>query len=323
MRKPLIQSVAEVLGFELSVVEEMAAKAPKTYRHYKIPKKKRGLFRTIYHPSKETKSIQYALMHILAHYLEPHTCAYAFKPNFPSPLRKNAEVHAQFPFSMRIDFKDFFPSIKPDDIFAAVENSDHKPKIKLLPEDKTFLCQAFFVRLNDGTLGLPIGAPSSPMLSNGAMRPLDLAIDALANKRDFVYTRYADDLVFSTDHKGASKAFLRDLRGIVSKSRHPKLRINEEKTLFMSRNCRRVVTGMTIDPMGTISIGRSRKRLVRKMLNDFKYGQLRMKQPHILQGNLAFILDVEPQFYDRLCLKYGADLVLSALRQRGDRTHQP
>ena len=35
---------------------------------------------------------------------------------------------------------------------------------------KTFLCQAFFVKLNDGTLGLPIGAPSSPMLSNDAMR---------------------------------------------------------------------------------------------------------------------------------------------------------
>ena len=43
-----------------------------------------------------------------------------------------------------------------------------------------------------------------------------------------------------------------------------------------------------------------------------------MKQPHILQGNLAFILDVEPRFYDGLCLKYGADLVLRALRQRGD-----
>lgn len=101
---------------------------------------------------------------------------------------------------------------------------------------------------------------------------------------------------------------------------HPSLTINEEKTLFMSRNCRRVVTGMTIDPNGTISIGRARKRFIRSLLNDFKHGALIMKQPHILQGNLAFILDVEPRFYDRLCLKYGAELVLKALRQRGDKT---
>ena len=318
MSKPLINTVAEFLGFEISVVTEMAGKAQRTYRHYKIPKKKRGL-RTIYHPSKETKSIQYALMQILAETLTPHDCAFAYKPGLSSPLRKNAETHARFAYSLRIDFKDFFPSIKPADLFAAITDAGNPKKIDLLPEDREFLSQAFFVKVADGSLGLPIGAPSSPMLSNGVMRSLDIAIDAFAKNREFVYTRYADDLVFSTAQKGASKAFLDGLRPLLSKCEHPRLTINEEKTLFMSRNCRRVVTGMTIDPNGTISIGRARKRFIRSLLNEFKHGGLIMKQPHILQGNLAFILDVEPRFYNRLCLKYGADLVSRALRQRGDR----
>jgi len=318
MTKPLIKNVAEFLGFELAVVIEMAGKAQRTYRHYKIPKKKKGL-RTIYHPSKETKSIQYALMHLLAETLKPHDCAFAFKLGLSSPLRKNAETHARFAYSLRIDFKDFFPSIKPDDLLAAITDPGNPKKMELLPEDREFLSQVFFVKLADGSLGLPIGAPSSPMLSNGVMRSLDVEIDAFAKNREFVYTRYADDLIFSTAQKGASKAFLEGLRQVISKSEHPRLTINEGKTLFMSRNCRRVVTGMTIDPGGTISVGRVRKRFIRKLLNDFAHGSLIMKQPHILQGNLAFILDVEPRFYDRLCLKYGADLVLRALRQRGDR----
>jgi len=307
MSKPLINSVAEFLGFELAVVMEMAGKAQRTYRHYKIPKKKRGL-RTIYHPSRETKSIQYALMHILAGTLKPHDCAFAFKPGLSSPLRKNAETHARFAYSLRIDFKDFFPSIKPEDLFAAITDPGNPKGLELLPGDNEFLSQAFFVKLADGS-----------MLSNGVMRSLDVAIDAFAKNREFVYTRYADDLIFSTAQKGASKAFLDGLRQVISQSENPRLTINEEKTLFMSRNCRRVVTGMTIDPSGTISIGRARKRFIRKLLNDFKHGSLIMKQPHILQGNLAFVLDVEPRFFDRLCLKYGADLVMSALHQRGDR----
>jgi len=317
MSKPLIQSVAEFLGFELAVVQEMAGKAQRTYRHYKIPKKKKGM-RTIHHPSKETKSIQYALMQILAESLKPHDCAFAFKRKFSSPLRMNAETHARFGYSLRIDFKDFFPSIKPDDLFAAIGDPINPKRLELLPEDREFLTQVFFVKLADGSLGLPIGAPSSPMLSNGVMWSLDVAIDAFAKSREFVYTRYADDLVFSTAQKGASKAFLSGLRLVISRCENPKLTINEEKTLFMSRNCRRVVTGMTIDPSGSVSVGRSRKRYIRKLLNDFRHGSLIMKQPHILQGNLAFILDVEPQLYDRLCLKYGAPLVLQALRQRGD-----
>jgi hypothetical protein len=318
MRPSLVQLVTDFLGLDRSTVEEMAQKAPITYRHYQI-RKKRGGFRTIYHPSKETKSLQYALMHLLGKVLEPDSSAMAFRRGFESPLRKNAEAHAQFPYTLRIDFKDFFPSITPDDLFAAMEGPNNPAKMQLSFDERAFLKQVFFVRQKDGNLGLPIGAPASPLLSNAVMRSLDLAIKDYATRHDFVYTRYADDLVFSTATKGVSRDFLTGLRAVIANSEHPKPTINEPKTLFMSRNARRVVTGLTINPDGTLSIGRKPKRYLRRLLNHFRYRRLDDHEKHSLQGHLAFILDVEPGLYNRLCQKYGAGLVLDALKQRGDK----
>jgi RNA-directed DNA polymerase len=102
MKLSLQELVADFLGFELSVIQKLAHKAPKTYVHYKIPKRRGGGVRTIYHPSKETKSLQYALMHLLHVVLEPHPCAMAFKKGFSSPLRRNAEMHAKYPYSVRL-----------------------------------------------------------------------------------------------------------------------------------------------------------------------------------------------------------------------------
>jgi RNA-directed DNA polymerase len=233
--------------------------------------------------------------------------------------RHRREAHAKYPYSFRIDFKDFFPSINPDDLYCAIEHPDNQKRLELTVDDKEFLLNVFFIRNADGRLGLPIGAPSSPILSNGVMRSLDVAIDTFSKQHEFVYTRYADDLVFSTNRKDESKPFLEGLRTVIANSQHPKPIINEQKTMFMSRNARRVVTGLIINPDSSLSIGRGKKRHLRKYLNDFKYGKLDKPKTHYLQGYLAFILDVEPSLFDRLCLKYGAELLLLALKQRGDR----
>jgi hypothetical protein len=318
MKESLIQMVAEFLAFDVQTLGDLAAKAQSTYRHYKIPKK-RGGERTIYHPSKTTKGLQYALMHLLKETLPPHECAKAFVRGLSSPLRKNAEAHAGLPYTLRIDFKDFFPSIRPDDLVAAIEGGTTLAKRVLSAEEQTFLTQVLFVRYRDGLLGLPIGAPSSPMVSNAIMRSLDESIQTYALSHDFVYTRYADDLIFSTAAKGASKPFLDGLREIVGKSPHPKLTINEKKTLFMSRNSRRAITGLIISPDGTLSIGRSLKRRLRALVNDFQNGKLQEHDKHRLQGYLAFVLDVEPGFYNRLCQKYTGRVLEHALKQIGNR----
>lgn len=83
----------------------------------------------------------------------------------------------------------------------------------------------------------------------------------------------------------------------------------------MSRNCRRSVTGLILTPEGEVTVGRKNKRMLRALLCKAKYGKLSTKSASYLQGYLAFLLDVEPSYFNSLALKYGAELVQGALRR--------
>ncbi len=315
MQSDLSKMIAQFLCLSSEEVDRLSNLAPKTYRHYQIPKKKKGQgFRRIYHPTKETKALQYALMIVFEKTFEPHSCAMGYRRGLISPLRRNAEKHSSFNYTLRIDFKDFFPSIRPSDLMEAIEENTNQHRRDLSEDDKSFLTNVCFVTYSNGQMGLPIGAPSSPMISNCIMRNLDHMIQMYSSGMDFVYTRYADDLIFSTNQKNKSVIFLEGLYEIIRSCNTPSLTINNKKTLYMCRNCRRVVTGLTIGPDGIISIGRDRKRFLKKQVYDFQNGNLSEAEQRRLRGYLAFVLDSEPGFYNRLCLKYGADVLHRALK---------
>jgi len=113
----ILNTVSEYIGLDESTLAVLSRKAPTTYRRYHIPKKKGGS-RVINHPSKQTKAIQYALMNTILCDLPVHECAAGYRKNLKSPLLQNAKVHAPFSYSIRLDMKDFFPSIRPIDLIA-------------------------------------------------------------------------------------------------------------------------------------------------------------------------------------------------------------
>jgi len=120
-------------------------------------------------------------------------------------------------------------------------------------------------------------------------------------------TRYADDIVYSTNKKNACRLFYRKIKTLLGKTKSPHLIINTTKTLFLSRGTLRRVTGLTITPDGTISIGRMNKRYIRKLINDFRFKKLDAEGTKYVRGYLAYILDVEPRYYNSLAMKYGAE----------------
>ncbi len=308
----LIKSVALMNGLNVNELSKIANVARHSYRRYPIPKKKGGV-RYILHPSSETKLIQYSLITLLKDVLLPHPAAKGFVRGIKSPLRQNAILHAKNSYYLKLDFQDFFPSIGPDDLTNTLETISESGSINLTTEDYDFLAKALFCENYGGGIGLPIGAPSSPLISNGVMYALDSEIESLAKRKDFIYSRYADDLVFSTSTKNASKAFLVEIQSLIEKTVHPALRINDSKTRFMSRGSRIAITGVIITPEGALSIGRKNKRKIRALLNQFRYETITDKERKYLQGYLAFVLDIEPEFYNRLCQKYGAEQVRLAL----------
>ncbi len=310
MSLSLLQRVSRYLGYSEYETLALALKAPTTYRHYRIPKKKVG-FRTIHHPSKQTKALQYAIIELLLKNLAVHEAAVAYRGDIRSPLLKNALAHAPLAYSVRVDFSDFFHSIRPQDLFHRIEAAG----IGLSPKDQILLEHCLFVSVG-GEKGLAIGAPSSPIISNITLYDIDeqLKAHSRAIADDAVYTRYADDIVFSTNAKGACKEFYAQLCHVVDQETSPKLRVNKAKTVFSSRASRRVVTGLVLEPSGAVSLGRRKKRFIKKLLCDLKHGKLPDQDRAYLGGYLAHVLDVEPEFFNRLTLKYNAELVTRALR---------
>ena len=287
----------------------IAREAPESYRRFKIAKAGGGE-RTIHQPSQQTACLQRALMKVVLSDLRVHDCATAYvsRPG-GSPLLRNAVLHARFAYSIRIDLRNFFPSIRPQDLLERLRL--HYGRLD--NEDESLVKSALFVRLRGGVMGLAVGAPSSPMASNAVMYPLDSMFSAYANSIGGVFSRYADDFVFSTNRRGACAEFLEHVSAELAATDSPRLRVNSRKTRFMSRGNRRIVTGIRITPEGRTSIGYESKRETCKRLDKFRRGLLTPEEKEHLQGYLAFLLDVERRFCRKLAEKYGPDVFNAAL----------
>ncbi|HFG0985183.1 TPA: reverse transcriptase domain-containing protein, partial [Klebsiella pneumoniae] len=111
-----------------------------------------------------------------------------------------------------------------------------------------------------GRLSLSVGAPSSPLISNVIMYLFDDSFTNFCQQREITYSRYADDLTFSTHHKNALFDLPNEVRHFLNKEYQNRITLNERKTVFTSRAHNRHITGVTLTTQGSLSIGRERKR---------------------------------------------------------------
>lgn len=305
----LIKEIGNFLGLEEDEIGEVVSNAPRSYKRY-VVRKKNGGSRFIYHPSKETKALQYAFMELYLKKLPVHESAIGYRRGISSPLRKNAEIHGRYRYSVRVDFEEFFPSIKPRDLFSKISSSNKFTNI-----EQRFIRNILFIERKTVPIGLAIGSPASPLVSNIVMYSIDQHLSSYALQQKGAYTRYADDCVYSTNKKGDCQKFITEIRNVLRSTKSPKLHLNDEKTILTSRGRRRVVTGLFVCPDGKISIGRKNKRYIKKLIYDLSRGNLKESDALYLRGYLAFIYDVEPEFYNRLSIKYGANLIDKASRE--------
>jgi RNA-directed DNA polymerase len=127
--------------------------------------------------------------------------------------------------------------------------------------------------------GLPQGAPTSPIVSNMLCARMDSQLQTLAKRHYCYYTRYADDLTFSTSRRKFPAAlaavvtddearYLRvgdDLRSIINDNG---FKINEQKVRLQTRNKRQEVTGLTTNEF--VNVNRKYIRQIRAMLHAWK-----------------------------------------------------
>ncbi len=312
--RQLFRKISSYTGFSETDLDLIINKAPKSYKIFHISKRDGGQ-RRIEHPAKETKAIQHALLELLFYKIKPSSIAYAFIPNLQSPLKKNAFLHSRFKYSVRIDFKDFFHSIKPEDL-KRILIKEKKNIGEIDDDDFELISSICFMKNRFKDFDhLSVGSPSSPYISNLVMLDFDDELIELKDKIDeyACVTRYADDIIFSTNKKGNCNHFLKGLTELTRKIKNPSLSINIDKTVFMSNGSKRIVTGLVITNNHQVSIGNSKKKEIRSKVYNFKKGELNDDEIKSLSGYLAFILDVEPDFYHRLTLKYGAKALESLI----------
>ena len=94
--------------------------------------------------------------------------------------------------------------------------------------------------------------------------------------------------------------------------------VNQEKTARVSKREARRVTGLILTNDGNVSLGRDAKRRVRASMHHFVTERLDAEQAQALQGMLAYVNSVEPDFMRRLADRYGAAEVQRCLHWRTD-----
>jgi RNA-directed DNA polymerase len=292
----MLTSKSELLNFTNT--------APRRYKIYYIPKRNSNERRLIAQPAKTVKFIQALVTEELRNYLSIHCCATAYEKG--TGIKKNAWQHKSNQYLLKMDFKNFFLSITPELFFLVARDSG----FEFIEEDKELLSNLLFWKLRRSSpLRLSIGAPSSPFISNFIMYNFDAHVDSACKKLGVTYTRYADDLTFTTNKKGVLSEIPTIVKSHLKTHCHSKIRINTSKTVYSSKAFNRHITGVTITNDGKLSVGREKKRVISSMLHRYSLGMLNDKQVEHLKGQLSHIKNIEPDFENRMQNKYGADLI--------------
>lgn len=262
------------------------------YTSFEIPKKSGGQ-RLINAPNKELKLIQRRLANELYEY---HTrlnkdkqingVSQAFEKG--KSIFTNAKIHRKKRFIINVDLENFFDNIH----FGRVRGYLIKNKdFQLSEEVATVIAQLTCFKGS-----LPQGAPTSPIISNYICNIFDLRIIKLAKKYKLNYTRYADDLTFSTNEKYFMENWEDFMENLKKEVERAGFHLNEKKTRISYEDSRQEVTGVIVNKK--ISIKREYYKNTRAMANNlYKTGEFYINGEkgslNQLEGRFTFINQAE------------------------------
>ena len=217
----------------------------KRYQTFAV-KKKSGADRIIHAPVKGLKSILRSLNFVLQCMYEPHKAATGFV--LDKSIVDNAQKHVGQHYVLNLDLKDFFHSfdrnrVKMGFMYEPFNlNGEKEPLAFLLAS----LCTHPFEIEGEIKTVLPQGSPTSPTITNILCKKLDRRLTGLAKRFGATYTRYADDITFSSPHNIYNEeSFNNELTRIIEEDQE--LIINPKKTRLQKSGYRQEVTGLIVN----------------------------------------------------------------------------
>ncbi len=291
--------------------ETLIAMEDKTplYRSFKIPKRSGGL-RPIDAPKDELSIALYELKSILEHkmFASHHTCAFAYVSRrcaIDAVKRHQANRSRWF---LKLDFHNFFGSTTLEFVESQLKMIFPFNELYLRADGAEELHKALSLCFLRG--GLPQGTPISPMLTNLFMIPIDHAIAKIArgNTPYLVYTRYADDILISSDISFKWREVQDTILGIIDAFKAP-FTLNTAKTRYGSSAGRNWNLGVMLNKDNKITIGHAKKKLfkvkVYSFMRDFaENNPWSIGDTQSLSGEIAYYRMVEKDEVDKIIKFY-------------------
>lgn len=286
------------------------------YHQFLIPKRSGG-FRTINAPTAELKDIQSRLSVLLLDCVDEINKSKKIVPKLSHGFTRersiitNAEKHINRRNILNIDLSDFFDSFN----FGRVRGFFIKNSNFLLHEH----IATVIAKVSCLNNSLPQGSPCSPVITNLIAHPLDIRLASLAKRNSCTYSRYADDITFSTRNKEFSIEIVNveDCTVLIGNTLRKEIdragfKINDKKTRVQFSDSRQDVTGLVVN--NKVSIKSEYWRITRSMCHKLFITGAYIKSTSSgevggtigeLHGRLNFIDSVDK--YNRNCPKASID----------------
>jgi len=243
--------------------------------------------------------------------------------------------HRNSKYILSTDIETFFLNISSEDIRTLILKNS---KNYLIDEEDITEHIEQLVNLVTYNNILPIGAPTSPKISNAYLFEFDNKLQKYCIEKNILYTRYSDDFIFSFEEKNKSDELLNMMEELFIKSNLKKLQLNKSKTKLQMKGSKVSILGFVITPSGYITVDKKIKKNIETLLyfyltdkkkyKDFllktypikKNKQRKNKVTEIdgVSGVLSQINSVDKNFIIKLKKKYGSFIVNSFIHREID-----
>lgn len=295
---------------------------PQYYRHFQIPKKTNPKKkRDIDTPTGTILAqYQYELKNCIENTLRvlAHDAAHGYVRMRSTVTERQVHLKHGSKWFLYLDLKDFFPSHNKKYCMKILEHiypfgvmlkdNDYKTGVEKIID---------YALLNNS---LPQGTPLSPTLTNVLMVPIDTDISNTLrdfDKKNFKYTRYADDITISCKQKFDPQKIINEIEKILNKWEAP-FKINTAKIKFGSTAGKNYHLGTIINKDNKLKLGHKKNQKLRAAI--FQYGMKHIVNQEVvnptelqsLLGNIAYAKAIDPDYINHILKvysnKFGTDI---------------
>jgi RNA-directed DNA polymerase len=328
-----LKHLAVLSEVEYGFLRQTIARRTDSYTSFRIQKRPgpdgERRYRTICVPSPALMRVQRWIVRNVLLHVPAHDASVAFSKG--DKLYKAVEPHCAAKWLIKLDIRSFFESISEASVYRVFESLGFQPLISFEMARLCTRASEETVHRSDIWLNnnwnrrhviphytrawqghLPQGAPTSPMLANLACRDLDERLTSISEEFSMQYTRYADDMTFSSpDHEFGRKR----ASEFVGKAREQLalqgLQPNWTKTSVTSPGGRKVVLGLGVEEESP-RLPKQFKGLIRQHLHYMLREDVGVARHaavrgftsitglrHHLEGLLGFAGQIEPEYAAR------------------------